>query len=106
VLASIGSLLIATMPSEGHMMGLFVLLAKLGVAYTFNVAYISTPRFFPESITVTIWGLLNLLARFIAVLAPMIAVTPAPYPMVTFFILSVIPAVMVNLLNTDKVKSV
>ena len=105
-LASIGSLLIATTTSEGHQMGFFVLFAKLGIGYTFNVAYISTPRFFPANITATVWGLLNVVARFIAVVAPMIAVTPAPIPMVVFFTLSVISAVTVNLMNTDKVKSV
>ena len=105
-LASIGSLLIATTTSEGHRMGFFVLFAKLGIGYTFNVAYISTPRFFPANITATVWGLLNVVARFIAVVAPMIAVAPAPIPMVVFFTLSVVSAAMVNLLNTDKVKSV
>lgn len=106
ILASIGSLLIATTTSEGHRMGFFVLFAKLGIGYTFNVAYISTPRFFPANITATVWGLLNVVARFIAVVAPMIAVAPAPIPMVVFFTLSVISATIVNLLNTDKVKSV
>lgn len=105
-LASIGSLLIATTTSEGHLMGFFVLFAKLGVGYTFNVAYISTPRFFPANITATVWGLLNVVARFLAVVAPMIAVTPAPVPMIIFFTLAAISAVAVNLLNTEQVKSV
>ena len=104
ILASIGSCLITTIPTEGHMMGFFVLFAKFGIAYTFNVAYISTPRFFPKNITTTVWGLLNIVARFIACLAPMIAVAPAPYPMISFFILSIVSSIVVMKLNTEKVK--
>ena len=104
VLASIGSLLIATSNSQGHLMGFYVLFAKLGISYTFNVAYISTPKFFPTNITTTVWGALNIVARFIAAIAPMIAVAPAPIPMASFFILSIVSAIVVNKLDATKVK--
>ena len=103
-IASMGSLLIATTESEGHLMGFYVLFAKLGISYTFTVAYISTPKFFPEKISVTVFGLLNIIARFTAVAAPMIAVTEAPIPMVIFFTLSVIAAILVNKLIVEKAK--
>ena len=73
VMAAIGGLLIMT-ASEGGLMAFYVLLAKFAITYTFNIAYMSTPKFFPENVTTTIWGYLNTVARFLSSLAPLIAV--------------------------------
>jgi len=72
-MAAIGGLLIMTAP-EGGLMAFYVLLAKFAITYTFNIAYMSTPKFFPENVTTTIWGYLNTVARFLSSLAPLIAV--------------------------------
>ena len=73
VMAAIGGFLIMN-SQEGVLMAFYVLLAKYSITYTFNIAYVSTPKFFPENITTTVWGYLSTLARFISSIAPLIAV--------------------------------
>ena len=95
VMAAIGGLLIMT-SSKGGLMAFYVLLAKFAITYTFNIAYMSTPKFFSEKVTTTVWGYLNTIARFITALAPLIAVQPAPIPMMSFTVLSVVAAIGVQ----------
>ena len=95
VVAAIGGLLIMSAP-EGGLMAFYVLLAKFAITYTFNIAYMSTPKFFSEKVTTTVWGYLNTMARFITALAPLVAVQPAPIPMMSFTVLSVVAAIAVQ----------
>ena len=101
--AAVGGLLIMTGP-DGQLMGIYVLLAKFAITYTFNIVYMSTPKFFPENVTTTVWGYLNTVARFLSALAPLIAVQPAPLPMISFTALSVFAIFGSQNLNTERVK--
>ena len=63
IAAVIGALLIMTGPT-GHLMGIYVILAKFAITFTFNIVYLCTPKFFSEKITTTVMGYLNVLSRF------------------------------------------
>ena len=102
-MAAVGGLLIMSGPTDS-LMALCVLLAKFAITYSFNITYMSTPKFFSESMTTTVWGYLNTVARFLSALAPLIAVQPAPLPMMSFTVLSVLAVVGNQKLNTDRVK--
>ena len=91
-MAVMGGLLIMTGP-DGKLMAIYVLLARYSIAFKFNIVYMSAPKFFPENVTTTIWGYLTILARFSSSFAPLIAVQPAPWPMISLTTLSVISAI-------------
>ena len=103
VLSALGGLLIMGGPT-GHLMGCCVILAKFAITYVFNIAYMSTPDFFPKNMTTTVMGYLNIMARVCTTLAPLIAVQPAPVPMIVFVTLSAVPILFVKMLSKSKVK--
>ena len=72
------------------MFAVFVLIAKFGISGAFNGVYIGNVELFPTLFAVTAMGIVNLVARISAVLAPLAAEATPPLPMLSFTILSVV----------------
>jgi len=72
-LSALGGFLIAFLPDAGTMTAVFVLLAKFGISFAFNLVYLITPALFPVEITATAFGICNVVARFSTILSPILA---------------------------------
>ena len=53
---------------------LFVLLAKFGITMSFNISYVIMNELFPTLLKATSFGVCNICARLITILAPMTAI--------------------------------
>lgn len=65
-------------------MAFFVLLAKFGISFAFNITYMQTPLLFPTRLRGTAYGLCNVVARFVTIIAPLLAEEPEPIPMLFY----------------------
>ena len=81
-----GILLVIFFQADGYLIGVFVLFAKFGISFAFNIAYLATPQMFPIALCSTAFGICNIFARFSTVLSPLIAELPDPVPMSIFSI--------------------
>ena len=79
-----GFLMICFFRADGGLMAFLVLFTKFGIAFSFNLCYISMPSLFPPEILATAFGVCNLVARFSTILAPLVAELPDPAPMACF----------------------
>ena len=84
VVAASGGLCMIFFFKMKSVIAVFVLLAKFGVSFAFNISYLGTPKLFPVALTGTAFGLCNVFARFSTVLSAPIAEFPYPLPMVIF----------------------
>ena len=85
ILASAGGLmLIFLYNASGLVIGVFVLFAKFGCSFAFNLVYFATPQMFPAAHCGMAFGICNIIARFSTIFSPLIAELPDPVPM-TFF---------------------
>ena len=100
--ATAGGLLLIFLFGVTSVMPVFVLLAKFGVSFAFNISYLGTPQLFPVVLTGTAFGICNVFARFSAVMSAPVAEIPDPVPMVIFTFLSVVPGVLSLLLRVNK----
>ena len=80
----------------------FVLLSRFGICITFNMNYIATQRLFPSIVLSSVFGIANVFARFITILAPMIAEKPDPYPMAIFSSISLLSCLIAGGLDPSK----
>ncbi|CDW72064.1 organic cation [Stylonychia lemnae] len=62
----------------------YVLFSKFGITVAFDVTYVIMGELFPTLLKATAFGICNVIARFITILAPRIALLPQPYPMLIF----------------------
>ena len=92
--ATAGGLLLIFFFSAIDYVPFFVLLAKFGVSFAFNISYLGTPQLFPVALCGTAFGICNIFARFSAVLSGPVAEFSDPLPMVIFTFLTVIPGVL------------
>ena len=85
LLAAVSGVAVTTSSGDSELLyAFFVLLSRFGMCITFNMTYVATQRLFPSAILATVFGIVNVFARFTTVLAPMIAEMPKPYPMAIF----------------------
>ena len=100
--ATIGGLLLMFFFGMTNIMPVFVLLAKFGVSFAFNICYLGTPQLFPVVLTGTAFGICNVFSRFSSVLSAPVAELPDPVPMLLFTFLSIVPGVLSLLLRVNK----
>ena len=89
VLGGLGLFLI-----QGSLSWLWVLVARLGVASSYNLCFISNSELFPTLFKATSLGLCNFAARFITVLSPYLAELQAPLPIALFVVLNACAVIM------------
>jgi len=95
VLAAIGgAFMVFFSTAGGNWTAFFVLFAKFGISFAFNIAYLSTPLLFPTRLCSTAFGICNVFARFATILAPIIAELKTPVPMLIYSISSVVAGVL------------
>jgi len=83
-LSALGGFLIAFIPATGFAIASFVLLAKFGISFAFNLVYLITPTLFPVELTTTAFGICNVFARFSTILSPILAELALPTPMLCY----------------------
>ena len=83
-LAAAGGFCIAFCDPNGFAIAIFVLIAKAGIAFAFQISYLAMPVLFPTEIRSTCFGIVNIFARFFSILSPIIAEAPAPAPMLIY----------------------
>jgi len=69
------------------MIPILIILSRVGITMSFNTVYISNSRLFPTKFLASTYGIANLISHLLAVLAPIVAEVPNPYPMLLFCIL-------------------
>ena len=85
ILASTGGLMLVFLyNANGLVVGIFVLFAKFGCSFAFNLVYVATPQMFPAAHCGMAFGICNILANLSLIFSPFIAELPDPIPM-TFF---------------------
>jgi hypothetical protein len=77
----------------------FILFSKFGVTVSFNISYVIMNELFPTLLSATSFGICNIIARFITILAPMVAILPNPYPMIIFCVLCLMAGLLSMLLK-------
>ena len=92
-LAAIGGFCIAFVDPDGLAIVIFILVAKAGISFAFQISYLAMPLLFPVEIRSTCFGVVNIFARCATVLSPIIAEVNAPTPMVIYGILAAACAV-------------
>lgn len=83
-LSAAGGFLIAFVPATGYLIAIFVLLAKFGISFAFNLVYLIMPSLFPTELTTTAFGICNVFARFSTILSPILAELQLPTPMLCY----------------------
>ena len=78
----------AVITENNILIAVMILLTKFGVSGTFNIAYLANASLFPAIFRSTTFGICNIFARVITILAPLIAETDDPFPMMTFTIMA------------------
>lgn len=101
-LASAGGFCIALCDPNGWVIAIFVLVAKAGIAFAFQISYLAMPLLFPTEIRSTCFGVVNIFARFSSILSPIIAEVPAPTPMLIYGFLAALCAVGSLFLRKNK----
>ena len=97
--AAAGGLLLTFFFNMTSVIPVFVLLAKFGVAVSFNICYLAMPQLFPVALTGTAFGICNLFARFSTVLSAPVAELTEPLPTLVFTFLSIVPGLLSLLLK-------
>ena len=93
ILASLGGLLLIFLyNADGLVIGVFVLFAKFGCSFAFNLVYFATPQMFPTAHCGKAFGICNVIARFSTIFSPLIAELPDPVPMAFFSAMTIVSA--------------
>ena len=103
LISSVGGFLIAFIPAVGYEIASFVLLAKFGISFAFNLVYVITPTLFPTDLCSTTFGVCNIFAMLSSVFSPMIAELREPLPMLVYAFTS-IAAMIASIFLFTKVK--
>ena len=88
ILASLGCLLLLCFPNNIDMIPFYVTIAKFGISTSFNMVYLASVGLIPTMFASSVFGLCNVAARILTILAPIIAEQVYPYPMIICFIAS------------------
>jgi len=100
--SAVGGLLIAlTSADNTYLIAFFVLLAKFGISFAFSMVYMLTPKLFPTQLTATAFGLCNLIARFVTIMAPMLAELKGVIPMMCYSMVSICGLICSLMVNTN-----
>lgn len=103
ILASIGGvMLVIFFNAKETLIAVFVLFARCGMAFAFNMVYYATPQMFPTETCSTAFGICNVFARFISILSPLVAELPEPVPMTVFSVVAIVSAVLPAFLRKVK----
>ena len=105
LLAILGSVLyLIFSSSHPSIVPLTIMIAKMGVACTFNIVYVFTAFLFPTQLNATAYGLSNITARTATILAPLAAEISNPYPVIIVIVLSCVGFFAVLLIKEVRVK--
>jgi hypothetical protein len=88
-----GSLLYLLLRDEHDIVPVLIILSRMGNSMAFNTVYVSNARFFPTKYLASTYGLVNFVSHLVAVVAPLVAEVPEPYPFMMFLGSSLIGAV-------------
>ena len=110
-LATLGGLLMSfintsddsSQSDKDGLVATFVLFAKFGISFAFNIVYLGTPMLFPTILVGTAFGICNVVARFTTILSPLIAEVSPPWPMLIFAALSAVSGVLSLTLRSVKI---
>ena len=69
---------------------IFIILSRIGNSMALNTVYVSNNRFFPTKYLASTYGLVNFVSHLIAVLSPLLAEVPDPYPFSVYLLIAVI----------------
>ena len=83
-----------------------VLGAKFGASAAFAMLYMSTICYFPSKFMGVVFGICNVTARAITILAPMVAEAPEPMPEFTMIVSCLIATVLSRCITQTEVKPV
>ena len=103
LISAVGGSLIAFIPAVGYEIAGFVLLAKFGISFAFNLVYVITPTLFPTDLCSTSFGVCNVFAMLSSVFSPVIAELREPMPMLVYAFTSIV-AMIASLFLFTKVK--
>ena len=87
-----GILLVIFFNAEGALIAVFILFAKFGISFAFNLSYLATPQMFPVALCTTAFGICNIFARISTIMSPLIAELPDPVPMSIFSVICIATA--------------
>ena len=83
-------------------MPICVFTAKIGISGAFNGVYLSSPALFPPRLLSTAFGLCNVFARAVTIVAPMVAEVEGAVPMILMCSLSLASLVLVPMMIIPK----
>lgn len=90
---------------EPFWMPLWCLLARTGVCAAYNIVYYGYQSMFPtEELQGSAMSACNLIARFVTVLAPLIAEMPGEFPMAVYFVLCVAGGMFATVISSSGVQ--
>ena len=87
VLSILGAFLLLIFPNDVVMIPLYITIAKFGISCAFNLVYLSAVSLIPTILSSTVFGLCNVPARVITIMAPVVAEQDAPVPMLICLVL-------------------
>jgi hypothetical protein len=93
LLAAIGAVCMYFSDVAGGWIAVFVLMTKFGISFAFNCTYLATPQLFPTEILSTVFGIVNVFARFTTILSPIIAEFKGFTPAACYMILCGVGAI-------------
>jgi hypothetical protein len=79
-----------------------IIFSRVGNSMSFNTIYIANSRLFPTKLLATAFGACNLVAHIVAIIAPLIAEIPDPFPFIVFVILTGVAGVSSILIKEMK----
>ena len=81
---------------------LCVFASKFGLAGAFNGVYLSSPWLYPPGLLSSAFGLCNVSARTVTIIAPMVAEIEGAVPMIMMCSLSLISMVLIPLMKISQ----
>jgi hypothetical protein len=102
ILAGVGGFCIGMVSTGGVGIAFFVLWAKFGISFAFNLSYLTMPLLFPVDITSTCLGVVNVFARFLTIISPVAAEWAEPTPMVIWTALCFLAIISTVFLRTPR----
>eukprot|EP00347_Sterkiella_histriomuscorum_P016560 403352729 len=102
----VGSILLIIFFDQIKLIPVFILLARFGVASTFNICYLANSQIFPTIFSGTAFGICNIFAKLATIISPLLAEVDRPVPMTVFTILSGSAGILALFLVKDDSKEV
>jgi hypothetical protein len=102
LVAGVGGFCIGCVSTGGVGAPFFVIWAKFGISFAFNLGYLAMPLLFPVDITSTCLGVVNVFARFLTIISPVAAEWEEPTPMLLWTALCILAIIGTVFLRTPK----